>query len=334
MPTVAILGFDGCHASSLSGVADVLQAANGHLRKQRGAAAAFYDWHFVSLSGGSIRASNGLALHMQKIHDRDRFDLVFIPSLYYAGRLEFSRFLKSQASTCDWLRSQWQQGTWLVANCSGTFVLAATGLLDHRVATTTWWLEKQFRAAFPKVDLQLQPAVTEVDRLVCGGAYASHLLQTVRVVEYFSGPSIATRCAKTMLIDVTRTTQTPYLPLLTDKTHSDALVHRAQHWFQNHIAEAGSISDLAERLAVSQRTLIRRFKTALNKSPLTYLQNLRIDTARALLESGDLNVDQVASNVGYSDTSSFSRLFRERVGLTPGEYRGRFHLKNTASEGY
>jgi transcriptional regulator GlxA family with amidase domain len=326
MPRAAILALDGCYASSLSGFADILQVANSHLRRQQGASAALFEWRFVSQAGETIAASNGLQLQTHKLGPREQFDLVFIPSLHYGGHRQFDQLLKRQGANCAWLTSQWRRGALLAANCTGTFVLAQTGLLDDRIATTTWWLERQFRLRFPRVDLQLRPVLTEVDRLLCAGAFASYLLQAVRVVERFAGPAIASQCAKSMLIDVSQTTQTPYLPLLADVSHADSVVHRAQHWLQNHMSRAIRMSDLAAELAVSERTLIRRFQAALEQTPLTYLQHLRIDSARALLEAGDLGVEQIALQVGYSNASSFSRLFRERVGLSPAAYRRRFQI--------
>jgi transcriptional regulator GlxA family with amidase domain len=325
MPTAAILGFDGCYASIAGGFADILQVANSHLRKQGADPAAYFDWHFISHSGPAVRSSNGLELAVRPLSTRRHYDLVFVPSLHYAGHRDFDRFLQRQAPVCDWLAAQWQQGAWIVANCTGTFVLAASGLLDHRAATTTWWLEQQFRERFPLVDLQMRPLVTEADRLVCGGAHASFLLQTVRVVERFSGPAIATRCARSMLIDVTQTTQTAFLPLLAEKNHQDLLIHRAQKYLQEHMADLVRMSDLAAELAVSERTLIRRFQAVLGQSPLTYLQHLRIDTARAMLEASDVPIERLAAYVGYADPSSFARLFRARVGLPPGAYRSRFN---------
>ncbi|MDM0022533.1 GlxA family transcriptional regulator [Variovorax saccharolyticus] len=324
MPRAAILAFDGCYASSLGGFADILQVANSHLRRQQGASAAFFEWRFVSLSGDEVAASNGLQLQTLKVGARDHYDLVFIPSLHYAGHRKFDQFLEGQSAACAWLVSQWRRGAWLAANCTGTFILAQTGLLNDRIATTTWWLERQFRLRFPRVDLQMRPVLTEVERLLCAGASASYLLQAIRVVERFCGPAIASQCAKSMLIDVSQTSQTPYLPLLADVAHTDALVHRAQHWLQKNMSGPTRISDLAAELAVSERTLIRRFNAVLDQSPLTYLQNLRIDSARALLEASDLGVDQIAMQVGYTDASSFSRLFRERIGLSPGAYRSRY----------
>jgi transcriptional regulator GlxA family with amidase domain len=155
-------------------------------------------------------------------------------------------------------------------------------------------------------------------------------VQTVHIIERFSGPVIASQCAKTMLIDVSQTKQTPYLPLLTDKAHADSLVHRAQHWLQKNMAKEVKMSEMASDLSMSERTIIRRFQAALNQSPLRYLQTLRIEAARGLLEAGDLNVERIAAQVGYNDTSSFCRLFREKVGLSPGAYRGRFRLPATS----
>jgi transcriptional regulator GlxA family with amidase domain len=240
--------------------------------------------------------------------------------------------LKSLGPTCPWLIEQWQAGALLSANCTGTFVLARTGLLDGRIATTTWWLEQQFRARYPSVKLEMRSVVTEADRLMCGGASASYLLQAVRVVERFCGTAIASQTAKTMLIDVSQTSQTPYLPLLPEATHSDELVSRAQAWFTEHLAEPLRLADLAKSLAVSERTLIRRFNTVFREPPLSYLQKLRIDSASAMLETGSLSIERISNCVGYSDTSSFSRLFRERIGLSPGQYRTRFQIGNPGTD--
>lgn len=127
-----------------------------------------------------------------------------------------------------------------------------------------------------------------------------------------------------MLIDLTQAIQAPLTSV--DKTLNDPLIQRAQKWFQDHLTEQLRMTDLAQMLAVSERTLLRRFNMVFGQSPLTYLQSLRIDTARALLETGDLSIERIAQNVGYNDTCSFSRLFRDRVGYTPGVYRARYQL--------
>ncbi|WP_343618161.1 helix-turn-helix domain-containing protein [Ralstonia sp.] len=326
MHRAAILAYDDCYASSLGGFADLMQIANSHLRRQQGSEASQFEWRFVSPTGSPITASNGLQVSTERIRPREKFHLVFVPSAHYAGSKAFDELLARQSRACDWLLSQWESGACLAANCTGTFVLAKTGLLNGRPATTTWWLADQFRSRFPHVNLQLEPVITEADRLICAGASASYLLQTIHVIERFSGAVIASQCAKTMLIDVSQTKQTPYLPLLADKAHADSLVHRAQHWLQKNMAKDAKISEMAYDLGVSERTIIRRFQSALNQPPLRYLQSLRIEAARGLLEAGDLSLERIAAQVGYNDTSSFCRLFKDKVGMTPGAYRGRFRI--------
>jgi transcriptional regulator GlxA family with amidase domain len=303
----------------------VLQAANAHLRQQQGPDRQPFEWSFVSPDGGSIRGSNGMHIQTQPWRER-RFDLVVLPAVHYPGFKPFVQFLDRQTRTYEWLRSQWGAGAWIGANCTGTFMLAQSGLLDGRTATTTWWLDRQVRSRYPKVEVHFRSALTETDRLVCAGATATYLLQAVLMVDRFLGPTIASQCAKSMLIDVSQTGHIPYMPLLTPAKCSDSVVERAQHWLQKHLASDISMAELARAVAVSDRTLVRRFTAATGQTPLAYVQAVRLDAARALLEVGDMTVQSIATQVGYSDVSSFSRLFRHSIGLSPGAYRRRFQL--------
>lgn len=103
-------------------------------------------------------------------------------------------------------------------------------------------------------------------------------------------------------------------------------MERAQGWLQKNLARDITVSELACEVAVSERTLVRRFGAAIGQTPLGYLPAVRLEAARALLEVGDMAVQSVASQVGYDDASSLPRLFRQGVGLSPGAYRRRFYL--------
>lgn len=323
MYSAAILAYDGCYISTLGGYADLLHVANAHSRMRQPSKIKLFEWTFISSKGGLVTTSNGLQIQTQKIDFNDKFDIIFVPSAYYAGLRSFKKLLAGQADNCSWLSSQWAGGAYLAASCTGTFILAETGLLNGRSATTTWWLTEQFRSRYPEIILQVDPVITEQDRIICVGASASYLLQVIYIIEHFAGPTIASQCAKTMLIDTSQTKETPYIPFLTDREHADSLVHKAQHLLQKNMRSDIKISALAAELSISERTLIRRFQQALNQSPLSYLQGLRIDAARDLLKEGDLNVEVVATLVGYQDTSSFCRLFKHKVGVSPGIYRNR-----------
>jgi transcriptional regulator GlxA family with amidase domain len=199
-------------------------------------------------------------------------------------------------------------------------------LLTGRPATTTWWLDRLFRARYPKVDLNFRSVLTEADRLLCAGATATHMLQAIRIISEFHGPTVAAQCARTMLIDVSQTGNLPYLPLLTETTHNDTLVTRAQAWLDANMSREITIGALARAMSISERSLARRFRAAIGKAPLVYLQSARLNAARALLETGDASVQSIAHRVGYADASSFSRLFSRHFGLSPGAYRSRFQL--------
>lgn len=324
MPSVAIVAIPGCYVSCAAGFADVLQAANAHLRQQPARPARLFEWHFVSAEGGPVPGSNGL--QVQTTPWQGRYDIVVLPAIHYPGFKPFVQLLDRQTPTYDWLRAQWAGGAWIGANCTGTFMLAQSGLLDGRAATTTWWLDRQFRSRYPQVQVHFKSALTETDRLVCAGATATYLLQAVMLVDRFAGSSVASLCAKSMLIDISHTGHIPYLPLLTQAKVADPVVERAQDWLQKHLTEDISAADLARAVAVSDRTLVRRFVAATGQAPLAYIQAMRLEAARALLEAGHLTVQSIALQVGYSDVSSFSRLFRQRIGLSPGAYRSRFQL--------
>ena len=330
MPHVAILVVEGCYASCAAGFADVLQVANVHLRHQQGAGGRLFECLFVSADGGPVATINGVRIETLPYGSRRRFDVIMIPAIHYPGFKPFVRFLDQQTKTYEWLRAQWKAGAWIGANCTGTFMLAQSALLDGRAATTTWWLNRQFRSRYPKVDLHFRSVLTEVDRLICAGATATYSLQAVRIVDQFMGPTIASQCAKSMLIDVSHTGQIPYLPLLTETSHTDSVVERAQDWLHRNMAKDVKMSDLAHAIAVSERTMARRFVAAIGQTPLAYLQAVRLQAARALLETGDMPVQSVAAQVGYNDASSFSRLFRQGVGLSPGSYRRRFQMAGRA----
>ncbi|WP_256589960.1 MULTISPECIES: GlxA family transcriptional regulator [unclassified Pseudomonas] len=282
-----------------------------------------FEWNFVSLEGGQITTCNGVQVSTQKISKSDKFDIVFVPGAFYAGSKPFGKLLADQGMLYSWLQDQWYAGSYLVSCCTGTFILAESGLLAGKTATTTWWLAEQFRTRYPKVTLDLEPVLTEHDKILCAGASASYLLQALQIIETFAGATVASQCAKTLLIDTSQTKHTPYIPFLADRLHTDSLVHKAQHYLQKNYRTEIKISRLSASLGVSERTLIRRFQQSLEQSPLVYLQGLRIATAQELLREGDLSVESIAALVGYTDTSSFCRLFKQKVGTTPGAFRSK-----------
>jgi transcriptional regulator GlxA family with amidase domain len=165
--------------------------------------------------------------------------------------------------------------------------------------------------------------LTEQNRILCSGAVTTSLNLAIRLVEKFAGAELAAATAKMMLIDTNRGSQSSYASMQQTQ-HSDELVTRAQRYMEKSLQQGFNLAELARHLAVSERTLNRRFKIALGEAPLHYLQSVRVDVAKLLLETRGLNVDTVGQRVGYRDLSTFRRLFKRETGLSPREYQRRF----------
>lgn len=142
-------------------------------------------------------------------------------------------------------------------------------------------------------------------------------------METFAGQQVAVETGQMMLIDSNRVSQSSYAAMQAEQ-HPDTLVERAQRVMERSLQEGCNLGELARRLGVSERTLNRRFKLAVGAAPLQYLQALRVDVAKRLLQMGGLTVDAVGERVGYRDLSTFRRLLKRETGLSPREYRRRF----------
>lgn len=221
----------------------------------------------------------------------------------------------------NWLTTQWQNGATLASSCTGTFFLAKTGLLNNKDATTTWWLESQFRQMYPSVRLKPREVVTSQDRMVCAGAMASSLQMAMWILEKFGSDSLVSQCAKTMMIDFGRHVQPYSQNSLPHQATQDPVVSRAQYWLQNHLKSDTPMSQVAQHMGVSQRTMARKFKASLGVTPLAYLQSMRIEAAKNLLEASRVSIQDIVEEVGYKDYSAFTQLFRKQVGITPAAYR-------------
>ncbi len=330
MVKMGIVAYDNCYLSSLSGPMDSFQVANAYNCRQSGSDDPTFGWNTVSITSKSVKTSGGISIATDmSIANAEEFDVIYLPAFPYQGALAMDDMARELRPLLDWLVSRWKRGATIVTICTGSFLLAETGLLNGREATTTWWLEKQFHKRYPQVKLNGREMITEQDRLMCAGAMTSYQNMSVHLIERYATADLAIQCAKAMLIDTSARAQSPYQNLLMDEASGDPVVAKAQHWLQNHAKENIHQAALAQKMGVSQRTLIRRFKAELDLTPLSYLQNIRIETAKQLLENTTLPIIEVTERVGYADISSFSRLFKQRTELTPAAYRQRFKTKET-----
>lgn len=209
-------------------------------------------------------------------------------------------------------------GAQLAASCIGTFLLAETGLLDGREATTTWWLGPLFRQRYPRVQLDESRMLVPTDIGVTAGAAMGHLDLALWLIRRTS-PELASVVSRYLLADL-RSLQAPYI-IPNHLAQADPLVQRFERWARDRLKEGFSLQDAANALATSPRTLQRRCEAVLGKSPLSYFQDLRVERAQSLLHGSKLDLESIAAEVGYGDGATLRTLLRQRLGRGVRELR-------------
>jgi len=227
----------------------------------------------------------------------------------------------------DWIRSAYQRGAYIYSACSGAVMLAATGLLDGCPATSHWAYNDLFRKRYPAVQFQPEPNLVVADRagriVTAGGTTSWHDL-AIHVIARHANPGEALRIAKVYLLKWHDEGQLPYASLARGTPHADSVVRECQRQFERHFRAPDAIQRVVRLARIPERTLKRRFKAATGTTFIEYVQNLRIEEAKRLLEIRTDNTDEIGIAVGYEDQSFFRRLFKRLTGLTPAEYRRMF----------
>ncbi|OPA84137.1 AraC family transcriptional regulator [Pseudomonas fluorescens] len=224
----------------------------------------------------------------------------------------------------EWLRRQHAQGTVLGGVCIGSIMLARSGLLDGRSATTHWSSAESFAARFPAVRLEAdKPIVDDGDLITTAGLMAWSELG-LRLVDRLMGPSIAADTARFLVIEHSDSASqcgSNFAPIL---SHGDAAILKVQHGLQASGAVDVSIAAMAQQAGLEERTFLRRFRSATGLKPTEYCQHLRVGKARQMLEFTNGTIDHIAWTVGYQDPSAFRATFKKITGLAPSDYRNRF----------
>ena len=310
-------------ASALYGLIDVLSATgNVWQTVVREASRRLFRVRIVATESRPFTCGNGIPVHPDfDIVTAPAASVVVLPQLWLGpdepmhGR---------HPALVEWLRQRYRAGATLYSACSGSIMLAETGLLDGCPATSHWGYQDLFRTHYPRVRFDPAPNLVLADpagRIVtAGGATSWHDL-ALHIIARHAGPGEAMRIAKVYLLKRHDEGDLPYAALVRRLPHGDAAVRRCEAWLQENFRDVEAVSEAVAYARMPERTLKRRFKAATGCSLIEYLQNLRIEEAKRMLESGDRAAEEIGAVVGYSDASFFRRLFKRMVGVTPGSYR-------------
>jgi len=316
---IVVLVVEGVFDTGLSTVLDALTTAN-ELADLAGSPGPRFH---VSLVGvrSQVRSAQGLSVPVMAVADCPTAECVIVPAIgcKMPGPLQQALARDDVTEATSVLRDWAAAGTRIAAACVGTFVLAQAGLLDQHEATTSWWLTPLFRERYPAVRLDSRRMVVSSGQFVTAGAALGHIDMTLWLIRQIS-PELAGLVASYLVVD-SRPSQSAYA-ISDHLAHSDALVERFDRWARERIGTAFKLDEVARDLATSKRTLARRVRDVLGKTPISHVQDLRIERAVHLLKTSDTSVDSIAHTVGYADGVTLRTLLRRRLGKGIREIKG------------
>ncbi|MCX4586742.1 GlxA family transcriptional regulator [Streptomyces sp. NBC_01481] len=317
---VSVLVYDGVFDSGLSAILDVLAGANamrGEIPHPPPA------WQVTTIGfRRRVRTGAGHIVTTQPAVEAKRADLLLVPALAERRPDDLLAHVSGPASAAlrDLVAETRERGTPLASACTGTFLLAESGVLDGRKATTSWWLAPVFRQRYPAVTIDETRMVTTSDGVTTAGAAFGHVDLALAIVR-MSSPALADLVARYLVVDK-RPSQSAYT-IPSALAQSDPLVAAFERWARQHLDEPVSVVDAARSLGVSERTLQRTVRRVLGTSPVRFVQDLRVEQASHLLRTTDLSLESIAGKVGYEHANTLRILLRERTGSTAGALRGR-----------
>jgi transcriptional regulator GlxA family with amidase domain len=254
----------------------------------------------------------------------DRADVVVVCDMYTPIHMPIRGKYPQEIA---WLRKLHAGGALIASVCSGSLLLAEARLLDGREAAVHWAYVDLFRRCYPEVVLREESMLClsgeNAGIVTAGGVTAWHDLALYLIARH-CGHRQAVQTSKVFLISGHDDGQLPFAAMARRSDASDAVIGACQSWIGENYCAANPVQRMAERSGLNPRTFARRFRAETGYQPIDYVQALRVEEAKQMLETEDLAVDDVAEAVGYDDPASFRRVFKRRAGLTPAAYRRKF----------
>jgi transcriptional regulator GlxA family with amidase domain len=232
---------------------------------------------------------------------------------------------KPEAAALKWLQETVTGVRRVGSICTGSFLLAQAGLLDGRRATTHWAFAAELAKRFPKIKVDPAPIWVQDQNYYTSAGVTAGIDLSLALLEEDHGAALALEVARVLVVFLRRPgSQAQFsVSLKTQSTESKPL-NELRVWMTEHLATDLSVPALAKRVGMSPRNFQRVFKSEAGKSPAHYVEELRIEAARRLLERTMHSMDEIADRCGFTGSDVLARAFTRVLQLTPGEYRQRF----------
>ena len=321
---VDVIVYPGFKALEAIGTMSVYEYANVHLARQGRPPG--YIVTVASCTLGLVASDMAMSLQATKAIDENSLpDIAVI-----VGARDIEQVLERNAPLVHWARAVAPRIDRLVALCSGTFFLAAAGLLDGQQATTHWDVAARLQARFPAVKVQADAIYLRAGRLWTSAGVTAGIDLALALVEEDFGRELALHVARDLVVYLKRPGgQSQFSLHLMSQSTSHPRIREVQDWILCHVDIPHALADLARQAAMSERNFRRLFSREVGVSPIVFIENVRLEAARRLLESGDLPLKSVAGRIGFASEQSLRSLFLKRLGISPQDYRARFGGKTS-----
>jgi len=326
MMTISLLIHEDVYTSSIGGVIDLLHGTNQYLQ-ELGLPEAFR-LELVGEKAKNIQLDVPAQFICYTTIDKvSRSQLVIIPG--FKGDLDAT--LRKYKDVVSWIGVMHRCGAEIASMCVGSFFLAEAGLLDGKTATSHWSAAGEMQRRYPHITVQTDRIITDQDGVYTSGGGFSALKLILYFIEKFCGRETALAVSKRFSIDIDYNSQAHFAVFSGQRQHEDEEILKSQSYIEEHYASDLSIEKVSGLCHTSKRNFIRRFKAATDNTPIEYLQRVRIEAAKKMLESEDCSLDEVMDRTGYVDIKTFRLVFRRLTGLSPRDYRKRYSRKTPAA---
>jgi transcriptional regulator GlxA family with amidase domain len=309
---VLVLVLDGFQPLDVIGPVDVFASASAEVPRA-------YRVELVGpTDGDSVTSHSGVRLGVSPLPEPPpRHDTLLIPGGEGARAAD--------ADVVDWVVRASRNATRTVSVCTGAYLLAAAGLLDHRRATTHWdWCE-ELAEGYPDVHVEPDPVFVRDGQVWTSAGVTAGIDLALALVEDDLGPGVALAVARELVVFLKRPGgQAQFSSALSAQPAARPVLREVQAWIAGHLTEDLSVAALAERTVMSERSFARTFRHEVGQTPGAYVEALRVEQARALLEDGAPSLEAVAQSSGFASAEVLRRAFRRRIGISPADYRARF----------
>jgi transcriptional regulator GlxA family with amidase domain len=319
---IGLLGFDGVMALDLVGPVDAFTSAE--IEEPNGQPSRCYEVVIIGFSDKSFVSESGVIFKPHKtMSNAPALDTLILPG----GK--GLRVPETQARVAEWVRSRINRIRRVATVCTGTYGLAATGLLDDRCVTTHWRYALDLARRFPKLKVNPNALYLKDGKFYTGAGITAGIDLSLALIEEDFGPRVALAVARELVVYLKRPGGQEQFsePLRFQVRSSDRFAELAA-WIQGHLQQDLSAESLANRACLSPRHFSRRFKDAFGSPPAAFVETLRLSEARERLTLPDQTIESVADSVGFKSADAFRRAFERRFGIAPSNYRKNFAMRS------